>query len=159
MFTSVDSIKKKGIKHLPKLDASESSLIEYSDQSVKKFKFVQQLKNLFSERNDYVKMQFVIFTLTFVFALLFSCITSFFIGFSFGLSLLFGSIFGIFYLRLLAKSIGNLGKFSSGVSKTQLLVPIFLFIFASKMEFIDILPAIIGFFIYKPAIIFYFSRP
>ncbi len=67
-------------------------------------------------------------------------------------------IAGIFYLRLLAKSIGKLGKESSGVSKLQLLVPVCLFIFASKLGSLDIFPAMIGFFIYKPSLILYFSR-
>ena len=69
-----------------------------------------------------------------------------------------GAISGIFYLRLLAKSIGKLGKESSGVSKLQLLVPVCLFIFASKLGSLDIFPAMIGFFIYKPSLILYFSR-
>jgi len=56
------------------------------------------------------------------------------------------------------KSLGKLGKESSGVSKLQLLVPVCLFIFASKLGSLDIFPAMIGFFIYKPSLILYFSR-
>jgi len=85
-------------------------------------------------------------------------ITGIFLGFTFGFSIFIGSIAGIFYLRLLAKSVGKLGKESSGVSKLQLLVPVCLFIFASKLGSLDIFPAMIGFFIYKPSLIFYFSR-
>ena len=81
-----------------------------------------------------------------------------FLGFTFGFSIFIGAIAGIFYLRLLAKSIGKLGKESSGVSKLQLLVPVCLFIFASKLGSLDIFPAMIGFFIYKPSLILYFSR-
>jgi len=85
-------------------------------------------------------------------------ITGIFLGFTFGFSIFIGAIAGIFYLRLLAKSIGKLGKESSGVSKLQLLVPVCLFIFASKLGSLDIFPVMIGFFIYKPSLIFYFSR-
>ena len=43
-------------------------------------------------------------------------------------------------------------------TKLQLLVPVCLFIFASKLGSLDIFPTMIGFFIYKPSLIFYFSR-
>ena len=96
--------------------------------------------------------------ITFLVAIFLASITGIFLGFNFGLSILIGAIAGIFYLRLLAKSIGKLGTESSGVSKLQLLVPVCLFIFASKLGSLDIFPAMIGFFIYKPSLILYFSR-
>jgi ATP synthase protein I len=80
------------------------------------------------------------------------------IGYTFGFSVFVGAIAGIFYLRLLAKSIGKIGKESNGFSQLQLLVPVCLFLFASKLGSLDIFPAMIGFFIYKPSLIFYFSR-
>jgi ATP synthase protein I len=85
-------------------------------------------------------------------------ITGIIVGYTFGFSVFIGAIAGIFYLRLLAKSIGKIGKESTGVSQLQLLVPVCLFIFASKLGSLDIFPAMIGFFIYKPSLIFYFSR-
>ena len=103
-------------------------------------------------------MQLTIFGITFIFSILLGSITGIFIGFTFGFSIFIGAIAGIFYLRLLAKSVGKLGKETSGVSKLQLLVPVCLFIFASKLGSLHIFPVMIGFFIYKPSLIIYFSR-
>ena len=152
MFTIVDSVEKKTKQSFHK-DASHSPFINSANLSLTKF------SKLLSVNNDFSKLQLDLFALTFVISIFISLFTGILINSQFGVSILIGSIAGIFYLRLLAKSIGNLGKSSSGVSKVQLLIPVSLFIFASKIEFIEILPALIGFFIYKPAIIFYFSRP
>ena len=113
---------------------------------------------MLSINDEYTKLQLTIFGITFIVSILLASITGIFLGFTFGLSIFIGAIAGIFYLRLLAKSIGKLGKESSGVSKLQLLVPVCLFIFASKLGSLDIFPAMIGFFIYKPSLILYFSR-
>ena len=157
MFTSVDSTRKK-FKQTINLDA-EFSPTQNSDSVEIKNSLIVEFFNLFSKSNDYFKLQIAIFSLTFLFSLVITLLACIFIGFIFGFSIFIGSIVGIFYLRLLAKSIGNLGKSSSGVSKLQLLLPVCLFIFASKNEFIEIFPAIIGFFLYKPSLFLYFSRP
>ena len=157
MFTSVDSTRKK-FKQAINLDA-EYSPTQNSDSVEIKNSLLVEFFNFFSKSNDYFKLQLAIFSLTFLFSLVITLLACIFIGFIFGFSIFIGSIVGIFYLRLLAKSIGNLGKSSSGVSKLQLLLPVCLFIFACKNEFIEILPAIIGFFLYKPSLFFYFSRP
>jgi len=157
MFTTVNSNKKID-KYTLEQDSCSSSELESSNLNKKRFFISKKLKEFFSFSDDYFSLQLAIFCLTFflsVFASLVSCLM---INLSFGFSLFIGSIAGIFYLRLLAKNIGNLGKTSLGVSKVQLLLPICLFIFASKSELIEILPSIIGFFLYKPAILFYFSR-
>jgi len=119
---------------------------------------LSKLINLLSLADEYTKLQLTIFGITLFISIFLASITGFFLGFTFGLSVFIGAIAGIFYLRLLAKSVGKLGKESTGVSKLQLLVPVCLFIFASKLGSLEIFPAMIGFFIYKPAIILYFSR-
>ena len=156
MFTIVNSDEEK-LKQSISLDASKSSTLDNSDLAQEKLSFIQRFLNSIAE-NDYYKLQFIVFALTFVISLIASLSTVFLINPAFGLSIFVGSIAGMFYLRLLAKSIGNLGKTSSGVSKLQLLIPVCLFIFASKNELIEIFPSIIGFFIYKPALFLYFSR-
>jgi len=156
MFTIVNSDEEK-LKQSISLDASQSSTLDNSDLAQEKLSLIQRFLNSIAE-NDYYKLQFIVFALTFVISLIASLSTVFLINPSFGLSIFVGSIAGMFYLRLLAKSIGNLGKTSSGVSKLQLLIPVCLFIFASKNELIEIFPSIIGFFIYKPALFLYFSR-
>ena len=157
MFTSVDSAREK-VKQPINLDAKNSSVAKFSNSIEIENPLLTKFFNFFSISNNYFELQLAIFSLTFLFSLVITIITCICISLKFGLSIFLGSIVGIFYLRLLAKSIGNLGKSSSGVSKLQLLLPVCLFIFASKNEFIDILPAIIGFFLYKPSLFFYFSR-
>ena len=157
MFTSVDS-DRKIIEHLPDKNVHDSPA--QNDYFINQIKSVvaSQFQKFLSENNEYTKLQITIFGITFIVAILVASITGIIVGYTFGLSVFIGAIAGIFYLRLLAKSIGKIGNASSGVSKSQLFVPVCLFIFASKLGSLDILPAMIGFFIYKPSLIFYFSR-
>ena len=156
MFTIVNSDEKE-IKQSTSLDASKSSGLDNSILAEDKLSLLKRVLN-FTAQNQYFKLQLTIFVLTFVISIIASLFAVFLVNPTFGLSIFVGSIAGILYLRLLAKGIGNLGKTSSGVSKLQLLIPVCLFMFASKNELIEIFPAIIGFFFYKPALIFYFSR-
>ena len=157
MFTSVDS-DRKIIEDLPSKDLNDSHAQDNSFINENKFVIARQFQKLFSENDEYTKLQLTIFCITFIIAILVALITGIIIGDTFGFSVLIGAIAGIFYLRLLAKSIGKIGKESTRVSQLQLLVPVCLFIFASKLGSLDIFPAMIGFFIYKPSLIFYFSR-
>ncbi len=157
MFTSVDSNRKK-LEHPSKENVQIPQSLDNSIIKESKSGIASQIENFLSQNDEYIKLQLTIFGITFVVSILVASITAIFLGFTFGFSIFIGSIAGIFYLRLLAKSVGKLGKESSGVSKLQLLVPVCLFIFASKLGSLDIFPAMIGFFIYKPSLIFYFSR-
>ncbi len=157
MFTSVDSNRKK-IEHPSNKNVQFTQSLDNSIIKESKSGIANQIENLLSQNDEYTKLQLTIFGITFIVSIVLASITGIFLGFTFGFSILIGAIAGIFYLRLLAKSVGKLGKESSGVSKLQLFVPVCLFIFASKLGSLDIFPAMIGFFIYKPALIFYFSR-
>ena len=158
MFTSVDSNRKKIVEHLPGKNVHDSPTLGNSFINKIKLVFASQFQKLFSKNDEYTKLQITIFGITFIVAILVASITGIIIGYTFGFSVFIGAIAGIFYLRLLAKSIGKIGKESNGVSQLQLLVPVCLFLFASKLGSLDIFPAMIGFFIYKPSLIFYFSR-
>lgn len=158
MFTSVDSNRKKIVEHLPGKNVHGSPTQGNSFINKTKLVFASQFQKLFSKNDEYTKLQITIFGITFIVATLVASITGIIIGYTFGFSVFVGAIAGIFYLRLLAKSIGKIGKESNGVSQLQLLVPVCLFLFASKLGSLDIFPAMIGFFIYKPSLIFYFSR-
>ena len=158
MFTSVDSNRKKIVEHLPGKNVHGSPTQGNSFINKTKLVFASQFQKLFSKNDEYTKLQITIFGITFIVSTLVASITGIIIGYTFGFSVFVGAIAGIFYLRLLAKSIGKIGKESNGFSKLQLLVPICLFLFASKLGSLDIFPAMIGFFIYKPSLIFYFSR-
>ena len=157
MFTSVDSNRKE-IEHLPSKNVHNSSDQDNSFIEEINSVIVSQFQKLISKNEEYTKLQITIFVITFIFAILVSSITGITIGYTFGFSVFIGAVAGIFYLRLLAKSIGKIGKESNRVSQLQLLVPVCLFIFASKLGSLDIFPAMIGFFIYKPSLIYYFSR-
>ena len=157
MFTSVDSNRKK-LEHPYNENVQFSQSLDNSIIKESKSGISSLINNLLSQNDEYTKLQLTIFGITFIVSILLASITGIFLGFTVGFSIFIGAIAGIFYLRLLAKSIGKLGKESSGVSKLQLLVPVCLFIFASKLGSLDIFPAMIGFFIYKPSLILYFSR-
>ena len=158
MFTSVDSNRKKIVEHLPGKNVHGSPTQGNSFINKTKLVFASQFQKLFSKNDEYTKLQITIFGITFIVATLVASITGIIIGYTFGFSVFVGAIAGIFYLRLLAKSIGKIGKESNGFSQLQLLVPVCLFLFASKLGSLDIFTAMIGFFIYKPSLIFYFSR-
>ncbi len=157
MFTTVDS-NEKTIKHSTKSDADNSLYIDNSSFIEDKLPIIKRLSQFLEVSDDFFSLQLALYCLTLFLSIVITIVSSIFINFSFGLSVFIGSIIGILYLRLLAKSIGNLGKTSSGISKVQLLLPVCLFIFASRNELIEILPSIIGFFLFKPAMFYYFSR-
>jgi ATP synthase protein I len=69
------------------------------------------------------------------------------------LSLLLGGGAGLLYLRLLARSVSRLGGDRRSVGKIQLLVPVVLVLAASRIPALQILPALVGFLLYKPALI------
>ncbi len=68
-------------------------------------------------------------------------------------SLLVGSLAGVLYLILLARSVSRLGVDSKSVGKVQLLVPIVLVLAAARIPQLQMLPALVGFLLYKPALI------
>ena len=157
MFTTVDS-NEKTIKHPTKRHADNSLDIDNSSFIDDKLPIIKRFSQFLEVSDDFFSLQLALICLTLFLSIVITIVSIIFINISFGFSVFIGSIFGIFYLRLLAKSIGNLGKTSSGISKVQLLLPVCLFIFASRNELIEILPSIIGFFLYKPVMFYYFSR-
>ena len=157
MFTSVNS-NEKTIQHPIKKDAENPLDNDNSSFNEDKLPIIQRLSKFLEVSDDFFSLQLALYCLTLFLSIVITFVSCIFINFSFGLSVFIGSIIGILYLRLLAKSIGNLGKTSSGISKVQLLLPVCLFIFASRNEMIEILPSIIGFFLFKPAMFYYFSR-
>ena len=68
-------------------------------------------------------------------------------------SLLFGSCAGLLYLRLLARSVARLGGGSRQVGRFQIVVPVLLVVAAAKLPQLELLPAFLGFLLYKPALI------
>ena len=86
-----------------------------------------------------------------------SAVATLFASFYFDLfvarSLLVGAVAGLFYLRLLARSVARLGGGSRQVGRFQLVVPIVLIVAAARLPQLDLLPAFAGLLLYKPALI------
>ena len=114
--------------------------------------------DLSSEVNsdEYLELQFRVFRLTFLLTFFAVGIAGFFFGIQASASLFVGSLSGIFYFRLLARGIGRLGTSSKIVGKVQLLVPVILVLVSSRFPQLDLIPALLGFLLYKPALIIQF---
>lgn len=103
--------------------------------------------------DDYAQLQrrYILATLTVsAFAV---AVTALFFDLHIASSLLVGALSGVLYLRLLARSVGKLGNGSKSVSKFQLLVPVLLVLAVSRLPQLELLPALLGFLLYKPAMI------
>ena len=106
--------------------------------------------------DEYLELQFRVLRLTFLLTIFFVGIAGFFWGTQASASLLVGALSGIFYFRLLARGVGRLGTSSKIVGKVQLLVPVLLVLVSSRFPQIDLIPALLGFLLYKPALIIQF---
>ena len=106
--------------------------------------------------DEYLELQFRVFRLAFFLTIFFVGIAGFFWGIQASASLLVGALSGIFYFRLLARGVGRLGTSSKIVGKVQLLVPVLLVLVSSRFPQLDLIPALLGFLLYKPALIIQF---
>ena len=106
--------------------------------------------------NEYLELQFRVLRLTLLLAIFSVGIAGFFLGIQASASLLVGALSGIFYFRLLARGVGRLGTSAKIVGKVQLLVPVILVLVSSRFPQLDLIPALLGFLLYKPALIIQF---
>ena len=106
--------------------------------------------------DEYLELQFQVFRLAFLLTIFSVGIAGFFWGIQASASLLLGALSGIFYFRLLARGVGRLGTSSKIVGKVQLLVPVILVLASSRFPQLHLIPALIGFLLYKPALIIQF---
>jgi len=80
-------------------------------------------------------------------------LSGWFFGGPTALSLLVGGLAGLLYLFLFSRSVSRLGGDRKSVGKVQLLVPVVLVLAAARIPALEILPALLGFLLYKPALI------
>ena len=106
--------------------------------------------------DEYVQLQQRIYRAALIVSVLSVTVSALFFELQVSISLLVGALSGVFYLRILARSIGKLGKNSNSVSKIQLIIPVFLVLAAAKLPQLDLLPALLGFLLYKPSLFFQF---
>ena len=106
--------------------------------------------------DEYLELQFQVFRLALLLTIFSVGIAGFFWGIQASASLLIGALSGIFYFRLLARGVGRLGTSSKIVGKVQLLVPVILVLASSRFPQLHLIPALIGFLLYKPALIIQF---
>jgi ATP synthase protein I len=64
-----------------------------------------------------------------------------------------GGLAGLLYLFLFSRSVSRLGGDRNSVGKVQLLVPVVLVLASARIPALEILPALLGFLLYKPALI------
>nr|YP_002048859.1 possible H+-transporting ATP synthase [Paulinella chromatophora]ACB42649.1 possible H+-transporting ATP synthase [Paulinella chromatophora] len=102
---------------------------------------------------DYAQLQRRVLLATLVLTLVVATVTFFVFDIFVARSLVVGALAGILYLRLLARSVGQLNGYSRQVNRFQLLVPILLVITASRLPELEFLPAFLGFLLYKPALL------
>ncbi len=106
--------------------------------------------------DEYVQLQQRIYRTALIVSAFAAALTLLFFDFHVSISFLVGALSGIIYLRILARSIGKFGKTSKSIGKIQLVVPVLLVLAASKLPEFDLLPALLGFVLYKPSLIFQF---
>ena len=103
--------------------------------------------------DDYLRLQQRLLLATLSVSALAALITALVFDLHTAGSLLVGGLAGLLYLRLLARSVGKLGNGSKKVGKTQLLVPVVLVLASARLPQLELLPALLGFLLYKPALI------
>ena len=94
--------------------------------------------SLEASNDEYAQLQMRVFRATLVASVFAVAITAIFFDFPTAISLLVGALLGFLYLRLLARSIGKLGKSSNTVSKIQLFVPVLLVLVVSKQPQLEL---------------------
>jgi len=130
--------------------------LEISDQSIPS---KDQSLNLGQSKvnetlsDEYAQLQMRIFWVTIFLSAIAGGISSIFFDLLTTCSLLVGAFCGVLYLRLLARGIGKLGKSKRQVGKIQLIVPVLLVVASSKLPQLELIPALLGFVLYKPSLI------
>lgn len=102
---------------------------------------------------DYTRLQRRILLATLILSAFAVVVAAFLFDRSTALSLAVGALAGMLYMRLLARSVARIGGDKRSVGKSQLLVPIVLVLAASRLPFLEIVPSLVGFLLYKPALI------
>jgi ATP synthase protein I len=102
---------------------------------------------------DYARLQRRLMLATLILSLVAALLAAWRFDLLVARSLLVGAAAGLLYLRLLARSVARLGGGSRQVGRFQLVVPMLLIVASSRLPQLELLPAFLGFLLYKPALI------
>lgn len=108
--------------------------------------------------DDYESLKLKLFTITLVLSgLIFLAVTSFY-GLKVALNYLLGACTGVVYLKMLAKSIDELGKQRRRLGYSRLGVFIGVIVLSTRLDQLQILPIFLGFMTYKAAVLVYLAQ-
>lgn len=104
-------------------------------------------------QDEYQRLQRRLLLATLVVSIAVSVLTAVRFGTHAAVSLAFGASCGLLYLRLLARSVARLGTQSRSLGRFQMVVPALLVVVCSRVPALQLLPALAGFVLYKPALL------
>jgi ATP synthase protein I len=108
--------------------------------------------------DDYEALKLRLFTLTLILSgLIFVAVVTFY-GLNVALNYLLGACTGVVYLKMLAKSVDQLGGRTKRLGYSRLGIFIILIIVATRLKQLQILPIFLGFLTYKAAILVYLAQ-
>lgn len=106
-----------------------------------------------SPLDDFTRLQNRLLLATLLLSLVTAVITLVIFGGTTAASLSLGAVCGLLYLRLLARSVARLGNGSKSLSRMQIVVPALLVVACTRVPALQLLPALAGFVLYKPALL------
>jgi ATP synthase protein I len=108
--------------------------------------------------DDYEDLKIKLFTFTLILSgLIFVGVAAVY-GLQIALNYLLGACTGVVYLKMLAKSVDQLGSQTKRLGYSRLGVFIILIIVSTRLEQLQILPIFLGFLTYKAAILVYLAQ-
>jgi ATP synthase protein I len=102
---------------------------------------------------EYDRLKFKLLVLTLVSGAIIGSAVWFWYGWKIALSYAVGSLVGTIYFRMLTKSVDRLGGESNRLGLSRLGLFVLLIAIAAKSEYLEILPAFLGFMTYKVAVL------
>jgi ATP synthase protein I len=127
--------------------SSEAIASNYSSSASKK-----------DSEDDYESLKLKLFIITLVLSgLIFLAVTSFY-GFKVSLNYLLGACTGVVYLKMLAKSVDELGKQRKRLGYSRLGVFVGIIVLSTRLDQLQILPIFLGFMTYKAAVLVYLAQ-
>jgi len=103
--------------------------------------------------DEFLRLQRRLLLATLLLSVVASAITFAVFGAAAGCSLVIGASCGLLYLRLLARSVARLGNEARSLSRLQIVVPALLVVACTRLPSLELIPALAGFVLYKPALL------